>query len=399
MRPQKSRELERRFWQQVPVSSSWGEAAEAVGVSGRVGRRWVAESGGVNPRLVEPNSSSVPVRRRLTFEDRCQIQAFRAAGCSIHAIAKELDRSPSVISREIARNRRRDGGRVYSAQNAQSKADRRARRPKESKLEQHPRLCTEVQDRLDQEHSPKQISNRLIKDFPHDEEMRVCAETIYREVYVQSRGNLRRDVHKRLRTGRAIRKPRRPNHGERRGRIGGMINISERPAEVADRAVPGHWEGDLIIGNTASNSAIGTLVERSTRFTLLLPLPNGHGADEVARAIIEQMSQLPDILRKTLTWDQGHELANHVEIAAAADLAVYFCDPHSPWQRGTNENTNGLLRQYFPKSTDLSVFPPDYLDHVAHKLNNRPRETLDWQTPAEAMDELLSSPPKPPRVA
>jgi len=221
---------------------------------------------------------------------------------------------------------------------------------------------------------------------------------IYQAIYVQGKGNLRRELHTCLRTGRALRKPhRRPD--ERRGRLPDMVNISQRPPTVADRAVPGHWEGDLILGSTASGSAIGTLVERKTRFVMLLYLPNGHGADAVQEAIVATMAELPAILRKTLTWDQGKEMANHVQIAKATELDIYFCDPHSPWQRGTNENTNGLLRQYFAKGTDLSVFPADYLDYVASKLNRRPRQTLDWKTPAEALDELLSNPSTPTAVA
>ncbi|WP_241666466.1 IS30 family transposase, partial [Mycobacterium marseillense] len=242
-------------------------------------------------------------------------------------------------------------------------------------------------------------TNHLTRpDFPDDVEMRVSHETIYQSIYVQGKGNLRRELHTCLRTGRALRKPqRRP--AERRGRIPNMVNISERPPEVEDRAVPGNWEGDLILGSTASGSAIGTLVERTTRFAMLLHLPDDHGALALQDAIVAKMAQLPVMLRKTLTWDQGREMANHVAIAKAANLDIYFCDPHKPWQRGTNENTNGLLRQYFAKGTDLKVFPADYLDYVAAKLNNRPRKTLGWKTPAEALDELLSNPFKPPAVA
>ena len=256
-----------------------------------------------------------------------------------------------------------------------------------------------MQARLENEqHSPEQIARRLRIDFPDNAEMRVSHETIYLAIYVQGKGNLRRELHRCLRTGRAVRKPHR-RADQRRGRIKDMINISERPAAVADRAVPGHWEGDLILGSTASGSAIGTLVERSTRFVMLLHLPEDHTADTVQEAIVAKMAALPEILRKTLTWDQGKEMANHAAIAKAADLDIYFCDPRSPWQRGTNENTNGLLRQYFAKGTDLSVFPADYLDYVATKLNTRPRHTLDWKTPAEALDELLSNPFKPTAVA
>jgi IS30 family transposase len=235
-------------------------------------------------------------------------------------------------------------------------------------------------------------------DFPDEAEMRVSHETIYQSIYVQGKGNLRRELHTCLRTGRALRKPQR-RANQRRGRIPNMVNISERPPEVEDRAVPGHWEGDLILGSAASGSAIGTVVERMTRFVMLLHLPQDHTALALQEAIVAKVAQLPAILRKTLTWDQGKEMANHIAIAEAAELDIYFCDPHSPWQRGTNENTNGLLRQYFAKGTDLSVFPADYLDYVAAKLNNRPRQTLGWKTPAEALDELLSNPSKPPAVA
>jgi IS30 family transposase len=249
---------------------------------------------------------------------------------------------------------------------------------------------------LENNESPEQIAARLPLDFPDDLEMRVSHETIYVSLYVQGRGELRRDLHQRLRTGRAVRKPR--AEVGRRGRLRGMVNISERPAEVEDRAVPGHWEGDLIMG-AGNRSAIGTLVERATRYVILLHLPDGHGADAVQDAMIEAMSRLPQTLRHTLTWDQGKEMANHAAIAAATDLDIYFCDPASPWQRGSNENTNGLLRQYFPKGTDLSGYHPDYLEYVARQLNTRPRKTLDWLKPAEVLDQLLSQPPTPPSVA
>jgi transposase, IS30 family len=249
----------------------------------------------------------------------------------------------------------------YRALVAQARSDQRARRPKPGKLAVHEKLHDEVQTRLLDEHSPEQIAHRLPMDFPDDAEMRVSHETIYHSIYVQGKRNLRRELHTCLRTGRALRKPqRRPS--ERRGRIPDMVNISERPAEVEDRAVPGHWEGDLILGSVASGSAIGTVVERTTRFVMLLHLPEDHGAAAVQAAIVPKMAALPTILRKTLTWDQGKEMTNHAAIADAAELDIYFCDPYSPWQRGSNENTNGLLRQYFAKGTDLSVFPADYLD-------------------------------------
>ncbi|HKC27686.1 MAG TPA: IS30 family transposase, partial [Jatrophihabitans sp.] len=254
-----------------------------------------------------------------------------------------------------------------------------------------------VQTRLDDRHSPEQIARRLKIEFPDEPEMQVSHETIYQSLYVQGRGALRRELAACLRTGRALRKPRRRAEA-RRPRIQGMVMISERPAEVEDRAVPGHWEGDLIIG-ADSASAIGTLVERMTRFVLLLHLPERHGALEIEQAMATAMSRLPAVLRKSLTWDQGIEMANHVKIAQATGLQIYFCDPHSPWQRGSNENTNGLLRQYFPKSSDLSIYPADYLDYVAVQLNNRPRKTLGWKTPAEALNQLLSNPADPPGVA
>jgi IS30 family transposase len=402
----------RRFWDHVSEGLSAAEAGVAVGVSERSGLSWFADAGGVKPRLCEPKTSGP--RPRLRFEDRVEIEIGVRTGESLQSMGERLGRPASTIKREIDVNgannpsdgrksgyRRKEafGARQsgnaaqvkYRALLAQARADKRAARPKESKLAASDRLREEVQTRLDDFHSPGQIATRLRRDFPDDPEMHVSHEAIYQAVYVQGRGHLRRDIHRCLRTGRALRKPR-SSPGERRGRIKDMINISERPPEVADRAVPGNWEGDLIVG-AHGHSAIGTLVERTTRFTMLLHLPQDHGALAVQEAIVAKMAQLPEILRKTLTWDQGCEMANHVAIAQATELDVYFCDPHSPWQRGTNENTNGLLRQWFAKGTDLSVFPADYLDYVAAKLNNRPRQTLDWKTPAEALDELLSNPP------
>jgi IS30 family transposase len=395
------------------------EAAVAVGVSEHTGLRWFADAGGVKPQLGEPKTSGT--RPRLTFADRVEIEFGVRTNESLQSIGERLGRPASTIKREIDTNgdvvnryegrksgyRRkeafgaRQSGRAaepqYKALVAQARAERRARRPKPGKLACNEQLHDEVQARLLDQHSPEQIARRLPMDFPDDTEMRVSPETIYQSIYLQGRGSLRRELHKCLRTGRALRKPqRRPD--KRQGRIPNMINISERPPEVADRAVPGHWEGDLIVG-AASKSAIGTLVERMTRFTLLLHLPEDHSADAVQEAIVAKMAQLPAILRKTLTWDQGKEMANHIAIAEATELDIYFCDPHTPWQRGSNENTNGLLRQYFAKGTDLSIFPADYLDYVAAKLNNRPRKTLGWRTPSEALDELLSNPTEPLAVA
>jgi IS30 family transposase len=259
-------------------------------------------------------------------------------------------------------------------------------------------LREQVQARLLRRDSPEQITHRLKMDFPDEPEMRVSHETIYQSLYVQGRGALRRDLHQQLRTGRAVRKPHRSTT-QRRERFAGMVMISERPPEVADRAVPGHWEGDLILGSTASGSAVGTLVERTTRFVLLLHLPGGHTADIVQEAMVTKMATLPEHLRRSLTWDQGSEMANHANIAEATGLSIYFCDPHSPWQRGTNENTNGLLRQYLPKGTDLSFYGPGMLDNIASELNGRPRKTLGWRTPAETLHAILTGEANPPGVA
>jgi IS30 family transposase len=387
------------------------EAAGRVGCEKDAGARWLQKAGGVEPAFVK----AVPSGRFLTIEDREEILVGVHLGLTKAQIAARIGRHPTTVGRELAKNMpqeyrtrkqlragpRKGGVRrrpwKYSPDLAQKRADANAARPKDRKLAQNQVLREEVQARLEQEHSPKQIAARLRMDFPDDPEMRVSHETIYQSLFVQGCGGLRRDLAKRLRTGRTLRKPRRQT-GERPGHIAGMVNISERPAEAEDRAVPGHWEGDLIIGANGK-SAIGTLVERTTRFVMLLHLPDGHGADAVQAAMVEVMSQLPQTLRKTLTWDQGWEMRNHAQIAAATDLQIYFCDPHSPWQRGSNENTNGLLRQYFPKGADLSLFGADYLEHVARKLNTRPRETLEWKTPAEALDALLSSPSEPPDVA
>jgi IS30 family transposase len=391
MRPRTLRVQEMAFWAGVFSGLGIEAAATAIGMAGQTGRRLFREAGGVKPQL-EP-----PVLR-LSYEERCLIEAMREVCSTQAAIAARLKRDPGTISRELGRNSSQRG---YRARTAQSRADGLARRPKQTKLAGNPRLTQQVQDRLEQEHSPHQIANRLRVDYPDDLEMQVSAETIYKSLFVQGRGELRHDLTKRLRTGRARRKPRHPlgARGNGQGRIPDMVNIAQRPAEVADRAVPGHWEGDLIMGSKASCSAIGTLVERSSRFVVLLHLPDGFGAAAVQAAMLEAISRLPEQLRKTLTWDQGKEMANHVQIAAATDMSIYFCDPHSPWQRGSNENANGLLRQYFPKGTDLSVYQADYLDHVARKLNTRPRMTLDWQTPAETLDALLSNPNGSPDVA
>lgn len=384
-----------RFWAGIRSGLSVLEASAAAGVSRNAGWRWMAERGGVMPPVPAPGRQ----RPRLTFAQREEIALLRAEKLSNAEIARRVGVHRATIGREFAKGSTTfpDRRPRYTASVAQGAAEQRARRPRPGKLALNPVLLEEVQDRLEEEHSPDQISRRLRLDFPNDQDMRVSHETIYKALYVQGRGELRRDLATRLRTGRTLRKPHRST-GERRGKIPDMVNIADRPPEIEDRAVPGDWEGDLIVG-TASKSAIGTLVERATGFLMLLHLPENHGADTVADAMVESMNRLPKTLRRTLTWDQGTEMTNHIQIASALDLDIYFCDPHSPWQRGTNENTNGLLRQYFPKGTDLSIYAPDYLEHVATKLNNRPRKRLDYKTPAEALNELLSKPPNNNAVA
>ena len=381
-RPAAPRALEARFWEGVRSGLGTQEAGQVAGVSPEIAFRWFKQAGGVKSNGPRPACG-----RYLSVGEREEIAVGLAAGESVRAIAGRLGRSPSTVSREVARNSR--GRRQYRAMAAQGQAQWRARRPKTAKLAGDARLRDWVQGKLEDRWSPEQISVMLRREFPGDSGMRVSHETIYQSIYVQGRGALRRELAVCLRTGRALRKPRR-KEGERRGKIPGMVMISERPAEVADRAVPGHWEGDLIIGKEA-RSAIGTLVERSTRFVMLLHLPAGYGADQVAEAMTQAMSGLPDAIRRSLTWDQGAEMTGHAQIAAAADLDIYFCDPHSPWQRGTNENTNGLLRQYFPKSTDLSVHDTARLEEVAAQLNARPRKTLGWRTPAEALSQVLAA--------
>ncbi len=349
-RPGVPGEVRRGYWRLVRDEGlAAGPAGAGVGVSRQTGERWFREAGGVIPSIVEE-----PSGLRLSFVEREEIACLHAAGQGVRAIARLVGRNPSTISRELRRLPAAPGrSRIYRASTAQADADTRARRPKDAKLATCLPLRWEVQNRLKHHHSPEQIARRLVEDFPEEVEMRVSHETIYQSIYVQGRGGLKRELAKHLRTGRALRKPHR-KQAERRGRIPGMVNISERPAEVEDRAVPGHWEGDLITG-AANQSAIGTLVERSTRFVMLLHLPADHGASAVQEAIVAKMADLPDLLRRSLTWDQGKELSNHVAIAAQADLDIYFCDPHSPWQRGSNENTNGLLRQYFPTCMESAV--------------------------------------------
>ena len=369
-----------------PVNALWDARASGVVVE-RIGARigWsvtavrnhVRAHGGVRPRVTAPT-------RSLSFEERIEIQALRRGGAGVRAIARELGRSPSTISRELAR---KSGGR-YVATWAQAHAWDNARRPRPSKLATNPRLRALVQDWLDQNYSPEQISGRLKREFPTDPEMHVSHETIYQAIYLISRGDLQREVKTRLRTGRAIRRPARKGD-ERRGRIAGMTMIADRPAEADDRRVPGHWEGDLIVGKDGK-SAIGTVVERHSGYLLLVWLdPSPPRIEALTQGLTAKLTSLPDVLRNTLTWDQGREMAQHARIAIDADIDIYFCDPHSPWQRPSNENTNGLLRQYFPKGTDLSIYSPADLDYVQWEMNDRPRKRLQFAKPNEVIEEVL----------
>jgi transposase, IS30 family len=368
------------FWEQIRAGSWAKDAAEAIGVSGDRGQRWFAECGGV----MEPRSR--PSGRYLCHAEREEIAVLAAVGHGPREIGRRIGRPHTTISRELARNGHADGS--YRALPAQHRAEDRARRPKPGKLAGDSRLRGFVVDQLtSRQWSPAQISQALRMEFPHDESMRCSPETIYRSLYLQGRGELRRELARHLRTGREQRKPQhRPPR--RKGRLVDTIHISQRPAEAEDRAVPGHWEGDLILGK-AGGSAIGTLVERTTRFVMLVHLPHRRTAEDFAAAMIPTLRTLPEQLRRSLTWDQGKEMALHKKIAFEADIDVFFCDPRSPWQRGSNENTNGLLRQYFPKTVSLRQFTPEDLAEVADKLNSRPRQTLDWATPAQRLEQLL----------
>ncbi|MGA2806384.1 MAG: IS30 family transposase [Acidimicrobiales bacterium] len=320
---------------------------------------------------------------RLSLADREEISRGLSVGEPIRAIARRLSRAPSTISREVEAN----GGRShYRAVRAHHGAYERARRPKMAKLVAGP-LCSRVETWLEQWWSPEEIARRLRLEHPDDPAMWVSHETIYQSLFVQGRGELRRELHRCLRTGRAQRRPK--GGAERRGQIPNMVMISERPAEAADRAVPGHWEGDLIVGKNG-RSAVGTLVERSTRFVLLLHLPDGREAEKVNAAMRQAIAGLPAELVRSITWDQGKELSAHTAFKVDTGVQVYFCDPHSPWQRGSNENTNGLLRQYMPKGTDLSVHSAEDLARFAASLNNRPRETLGFMKPSEKLAELVA---------
>jgi IS30 family transposase len=337
-------------------------------------------------RLMRRPPASEPVRSplRLSLSEREEISRGLAGGESLRSIARRLARSPSTISREVAAN---GGRRRYRACRADRAAVRRIRRPKPSKLAVCPRLRAAVEAKLELRWSPTQISGWLVAEFPDDAEMRVSHETIYLSLFVQSRGALRKELTRYLRSGHATRRPKGHAVMNGQGQLRGTLNIRERPAEAEDRAVPGHWEGDLLFGKRMK--AIATLVERKTRFVMLIALPNGHAADVVADALAKKIVELPKQLRRSLTWDQGKEMASHARFTNETGVPVYFCDPRSPWQRGSNENTNGLLRQYFPKRTEIAHYTQAELDAVAAQLNGRPRQTLGFKTPSQALDEAL----------
>lgn len=384
------------FWAAVKSGARPRQASVVAGVSESAGRRWLQQAGYVvrtqAPAEVQIDQPIVapPSRLRapLTFTERWRLEELLENGCLPGQAAEVLSRHKDTINREICRGQTCSG---YRARVGQDVAEANRKRPKQRKLEDNPVLLAEVLARLEQRHSPEQIAGRLHDDFPDDPEMWVSHETIYQAIYVQPRGELANQVKTALRTGRTQRKPQGRNPIDRNRFKAGMIGISQRPAEAEDRAVPGHWEGDLILG--ANNaSAIGTLVERTTGFVMLLHLPDDHTAATVAEAITAKFPHVPEIVCRSLTWDQGSEMALHTKITQATGLPIYFCDPHSPWQRGTNENTNGLLRQYFPKGTDLSFYGPGWLDQVAAELNARPRKRLGWRTPAEELNRLLSDP-------
>ncbi|MET7760468.1 IS30 family transposase [Streptomyces sp. NPDC005389] len=383
------------------------EAARIVGIDVRTGKKWRNGSrapgkgrkaappiyqgpGLTSGYSVDPGKPPCGPSRYLQESDRIHISDRLREKASVRQIAAELGRSPSTISREIRRNRRTmpNGGWFYRPHTAQARADARRPRPKRGKIGQSPELRDFIQDHLTMRWSPEQICQALRTRFPDRPEMHVTHETIYQALYVQGRGELRRELNRALRTGRARRRPHRQAHKRASRPVKDMVMISDRPAEVEDRAVPGHWEGDLIIGKDG-RSAIGTLVERSTRYVMLVHLPTGHSALATRNALASTVQTLPPHLWRSLTWDQGSEMAAHRSFTLATDIPVYFCDPASPWQRGSNENTNGLLRQYFPKGTDLTGHTPEHLEIVAAELNSRPRKTLDWETPAERLAKLL----------
>ncbi len=375
----------REIWRRIEAGEPTAVIATAVGCSPATISGLLRRTGGVRPMVSRGPRAQSPSGRRLSFVEREEISRGLQAGESMRRIGARLGRSPSTITREVAHNGGRSGYRAWRAAVA---TQQRARRPRLGKLAGNTRLRDAVERLLLDRWSPEQISRRLVLEYPDDGEMRVSHETIYRSLFIQGRGALRRELTSCLRSGRAQRRGRRQRTGV--GEISGMVLISERPAEVTDRAVPGHWEGDLLIGR-AGRSAIGTLVERQTRYVLLVALPAGRSAELVRDAVAERILTLPEQLRRTLTWDRGKEMAEHARFTVDTGVQVYFCDPHSPWQRGSNENTNGLLRQYFPRGMDLATVTQAQLDEVARQLNGRPRQTLDWMKPSEALARVVAS--------
>jgi IS30 family transposase len=380
----------------VLCGASWLAVAAACEVSRSTVARVMREAGGIPPgiRAGRHAGGMLPVSRCraarwLSLEEREEIRAGLVAGVSLAEIGRRLGRPTSTVAREVARN----GGRArYLAWLAERRAGELCRRPKPAKLAVAGELREFVIAGLQQRWSPRQIAARLREQFADRPEMRVSHETIYQSLFIQARGQFRKELTTYLRSGRPKRQPRPDPDSVRPRRIVGMISIAQRPAEADDRAVPGHWEGDLLMG-AYNRSAIVTLVERSTRYVLLARLEGRHDAPTTCAALTATIGRLPTQLRRSLTWDQGSEMADHANFTIATDVAVYFCDPHSPWQRGSNENTNGLLRQYFPKGTDLSPFSQADLDAVAHELNGRPRQTLAWKTPTEKLNELVATTP------
>ena len=370
---------EDEIWARLRAGHAAKPTARALGLSTGGVRAYLVRCGGIRPA---PRRRS-PVR--LSLAEREEISRGLAAGRSLRAIAAGLGRAPSTVSREVAAHGGRDR---YRAAPADQLAWSRARRPQVCKLATHRRLRAMVAEKLQQEQwSPEQIAGWLKTTYPDDPEMQVSHETIYRTLFIQSRGALRKELTKHLRTGRVIRRPQGTRLPDGRGGRPGILNISERPAEAVDRAVPGHWEGDLVFGKRMS--PVATLVERSTRFVMLVALPGGHKADLVAEALAAKITTLPAALTRTLTWDQGHEMAEHVRFTQATGVEVYFCDPKSPWQRGSNENTNGLLRQYLPRTLDFRTLTQADFDAIADKLNGRPRQTLGFKTPSQVLAEVL----------
>lgn len=393
--PQGPRKLSREreaYSRLVQQGYSNSEACRIVGVDRRTGNKWRNGRSERNRKPVPPMHVVEPASgpsRYLGVDERIHIADRLREKATVRAIAAELGRSPSTVSREIRRNRHLASG-AYRPHAAQARADARRPRPKPRKILENPELGEAVRAMLDEKWSPEQICQALRQKFPDRPELHVVHETVYQALYVQGRGQLRRELAGALRSGRARRRPQRQANCRQPRFTTPMVMISERPAEAEDRAVPGHWEGDLIIGKDG-RSAIGTLVERATRYVTLLHLPGSYSAEAVLTALTSTVQTLPAHLMRSLTWDQGTEMARHGEFTLTTDIPVYFCDPASPWQRGSNENTNGLLRQYFPKGTDLSVHSPDHLTAVADQLNRRPRKTLGWETPAERLHKLLTA--------